>query len=39
MKDVIATILTDEGQRDIASVENSFIKQAVAAPWVNAEAE
>lgn len=39
MKDVIATILTDESQRSAASVEASFVKQAVAAPWVNVEAQ
>lgn len=38
MKDVISTILTDSDQRDAAAVENSFMQQAVAAPWGNEEA-
>jgi hypothetical protein len=37
MKDIVASILTDENARGTGAVEEALLQQAVAAPWVNAD--
>jgi len=37
MKDIVTSILTDEGARDSDAVESMLLNQATAAPWSSEE--